>query len=237
MGALLLHPPYHSYFFTVTIHRRRTVAISFAWIVLFCKRNEVSQEPCPCQPNPRHASATIHPHPAPVAVAVGASQRQTVEVGPSRPTGPLGRCSSFCAAAAAPAASHNQTEPRAAHGCSPPPHRQRSRAYPAPHTTVASVLSSRVEPITLAMHSRSTPCPCSLHCHTHSSLNSSVLSQHGMNGRVAHHSTTTVSDSASFCHTRTAYLGHLTCTAVTPARRNLGASFVHILCPHRRCLP
>ena len=108
---------------------------------------------------------------------------------------------------------------------------------PAPHTTVASVLSSRVEPITLAMHSRSTPCPCSLHCHTHSSLNSSVLSQHGMNGRVAHHSTTTVSDSASFCHTRTAYLGHLTCTAVTPARRNLGASFVHILCPHRRCLP
>ena len=128
MGALLLHPPYHSNFFTVTIHRRRTVAISFAWIVLFCKRNEVSQEPCPCQPNPRHASATIHPHPAPVAVAVGASQRQTVEVGPSRPTGPLGRCSSFCAAAAAPAASHNQTEPRAAHGCSPPPHRQRSRA-------------------------------------------------------------------------------------------------------------
>ena len=36
---------------------------------------------------------TIHPHPAPVAalaVAVGASQRQTVAVGPSRPTGPLG---------------------------------------------------------------------------------------------------------------------------------------------------
>ena len=36
MGALLLHPPYHSNFFTVTIHRRRTVALSSAWIVLFC---------------------------------------------------------------------------------------------------------------------------------------------------------------------------------------------------------
>ena len=41
---------------------------------------------------------TIHPHPAPVAalaVAVGASQRQTVAVGPSRPTGPLGPTSSL----------------------------------------------------------------------------------------------------------------------------------------------
>ena len=36
LGALLLHPPYHSNFFTVTIHRRRTVALSSAWIVLFC---------------------------------------------------------------------------------------------------------------------------------------------------------------------------------------------------------
>ena len=35
LGALLLHPPYHSNFFTVTIHRRRTVALSSAWIVLF----------------------------------------------------------------------------------------------------------------------------------------------------------------------------------------------------------
>ena len=90
---------------------------------------------------------------------------------------------------------------------------------PAPHTTVASVLSSRVEPITSAAFPfytlpllPTTATPTLVCCPSTEGWPTTVPPQ---------------SQTPPLFATRTAYLDmHLTCTAVTPARRNLGASFV-----------
>ena len=59
-----------------------------ATVLLYLKLQDICETFQRCAVGDDQQAA--HPHPAPVAVAVGASQRQTVAVGPSRPTGPLG---------------------------------------------------------------------------------------------------------------------------------------------------
>ena len=98
---------------------------------------------------------------------------------------------------------------------SPPPHRQRSRAPTPAHLS----LSSRVEPITSAAFPfytlpllPTTATPTLVCCPSTEGWPTTVPPQ---------------SQTPPLFATRTAYLDmHLTYTAVTPARRNLGASFV-----------